>query len=98
MLSPSLRQSAELFRKVLDHYRALGRPVPAQAETSLRLELEGGSRIISLPVRTSPFSPSPYNHSVQFSPRIVTAWVAVVAQDNFPVVFEEAEEDEPGED
>jgi hypothetical protein len=49
MLSPSLRQSAELFRKALDLYRALGRPVPAQAETSLRLELEGGSRIISLP-------------------------------------------------
>ena len=49
MLSPSLRQSAELFRKGLDLYRALGRPVPAQAETSLRLELEGGSRIISLP-------------------------------------------------
>ena len=49
MLSPSLRQSAELFRKALDLYRALGRPVPAQAETSLRLELESGSRIISLP-------------------------------------------------
>jgi hypothetical protein len=49
MLSPSLRQSAELFRKGLDLYCALGRPVPAQAETSLRLELEGGSRIISLP-------------------------------------------------
>jgi hypothetical protein len=28
MLSPSLRQSAELFRKCLDLYRALGRPVP----------------------------------------------------------------------
>ena len=49
MLSPSLRQSAELFRKCVDLYRALGRPVPAQAETSLRLELEGGSRVISLP-------------------------------------------------
>jgi hypothetical protein len=49
LLSPSQRQSAELFRKCLDVYRGLGRPVPAQAETSLRLELEGGSRIISLP-------------------------------------------------
>src|SRR5919199_1956184 len=49
LLSPSQRQSAELFRKCLDLYRGLGRPVPAQAETTLRLELEGGSRIISLP-------------------------------------------------
>jgi hypothetical protein len=49
MVSPSQRQSSELFRKALTLYRSLGRPVPAQAETSLRLELEGGSRIISLP-------------------------------------------------
>jgi hypothetical protein len=49
LLSPSQRQSAELFRKCLDLYRGLGRPVPAQAETTLRLELEGGGRIISLP-------------------------------------------------
>src|ERR687886_2672911 len=49
LLSPSLRQSAELFRKCLDVYRALGhhRPVAPQAESSLRLELEGGSRVIS---------------------------------------------------
>jgi hypothetical protein len=49
LLSPSQRQSAELFRKCLDLYRGLGRPVPAQAENTLRLELEGGGRIISLP-------------------------------------------------
>jgi hypothetical protein len=49
LLSPSQRQSAELFRKCLDLYRGLGRPVPAQAETTLRLELDGGGRIISLP-------------------------------------------------
>ena len=48
-LSPSLRQSQELFRKCLSIYRALGRPVPAAAESALRLELENGSRIISLP-------------------------------------------------
>ena len=29
LLSPSQRQSGELFRKVLDSYNALGRPVPA---------------------------------------------------------------------
>ena len=30
-------------------YRALGRPVPAQAERKLSLELENGSRMVSLP-------------------------------------------------
>jgi hypothetical protein len=49
MVSPSLRQSGELFRKAVGVYRALGRPVPAEAETLLRLELANGSRIISLP-------------------------------------------------
>lgn len=49
LLSPSLRQSSELFRKCLETYRALDRPVPAEAESALRLELENGSRIISLP-------------------------------------------------
>jgi len=49
LLSPSLRQSSELFRKVLDHYRALAVPMPTQAESALRLELTNGSRIVSLP-------------------------------------------------
>ena len=49
LLSPSLRQSSEVFRKVLDAYRALGEPVAAEQESTLRLELENGSRIISLP-------------------------------------------------
>jgi hypothetical protein len=49
LLSPSLRQSSELFRKCLDIYRATDKPVPATAETILRLELENGSRICSLP-------------------------------------------------
>jgi hypothetical protein len=49
MLSPGLRQSGELFRKVLDAYRRLGRPVAAEAETVLRLELANGSRIVALP-------------------------------------------------
>ena len=43
LLSPSLRQSAELFRKCLDCYRALDRPVPPEAESALRLEIENGS-------------------------------------------------------
>jgi len=49
LLSPSLRQSQELFRKCLDAYRAVDRPVPASAESALRLELGNGSRVVSLP-------------------------------------------------
>jgi len=49
LLSRALRQSQELFRKVLDVYRALGETVEPEAETALGLELTNGSRIISLP-------------------------------------------------
>ncbi len=49
LLSPSLRQSSELFRKVMDHFNALGRPVAASLESGLRLELANGSRVVSLP-------------------------------------------------
>ena len=49
LLSPTLRQSGELFKKVIDAYRVLGRPVPAEAETQLTLTLENGSRVVSLP-------------------------------------------------
>jgi hypothetical protein len=48
-LAPALRQSQELFGKVLGFYRDLGRPVSAQAERKLSLELENGSRIVTLP-------------------------------------------------
>ncbi len=49
LLSPSQRQSAELFRKVADLYTATGATVPPKAESALRLELTNGSRIVSLP-------------------------------------------------
>ena len=49
VLSPSLRQSQELFLKAVRTYRALGRPIPASAESALRLELGNGSRLIALP-------------------------------------------------
>jgi len=49
ILSPSLRQSAEFFRKLAGVYTRIGARVPAKAESALRLELENGSRIISLP-------------------------------------------------
>jgi hypothetical protein len=38
-----------LFGKVLGFYRELDRPVPAQAERKLSLELENESRIVTLP-------------------------------------------------
>jgi hypothetical protein len=49
LLSPSLRQSAELFRRVLDVYHRAGRPLLPRRELALSLELVNGSRIISLP-------------------------------------------------
>ncbi len=50
LLSPSLRQSAELFRKVLDLYSLVGKDsAPLEASSTLRLELRNGSRVISLP-------------------------------------------------
>ena len=48
-LAPALRQSQELFGKVLGFYRDLGRPVTSAAERKLSLELENGSRIVTLP-------------------------------------------------
>jgi hypothetical protein len=48
-LAPALRQSQELFAKVLDFYRNLARPAPPSAERKLSLELENGSRIVTLP-------------------------------------------------
>lgn len=50
LLSPTLRQSGELFRdKVKRLYNALDRPVATVQETALTVELANGSRIISLP-------------------------------------------------
>jgi hypothetical protein len=49
LLSPSLRQSQELFKKVQDAYRRLGYLAPLQAESALRYEMNNGSRIIALP-------------------------------------------------
>jgi Terminase large subunit, T4likevirus-type, N-terminal len=50
LLSPTLRQSGELFRdKVLPQWRALGMPERDRPPTQLELILANGSRIISLP-------------------------------------------------
>src|SRR3712207_2594828 len=48
-LAPALRQSQELFGKIAGFYKDLGRPVPPQGERKLSLELENGSRIVTLP-------------------------------------------------
>jgi len=48
-LSPSLRQSSELFHAVARFYGALSESVASRGESALRLELANGSRIISLP-------------------------------------------------
>jgi len=47
-LSPTLRQSSELFRNVSRFY-GLDPSIPSRAESVLKLELENGSRIVSLP-------------------------------------------------
>jgi hypothetical protein len=46
VVSASERQARELHRYALLAYRSLGRPVEAQAESTLRLELENGSRVL----------------------------------------------------
>ncbi len=49
LLSPSLRQSGELYRKTSEFYARLGKPVPPVQETATTLDLANGSRIVSLP-------------------------------------------------
>ncbi len=49
LLSPSLRQSGELFHKVLLNYETGGKLVKARSQTRLSLELVNGSRILCLP-------------------------------------------------
>jgi hypothetical protein len=49
LLAPALRQSTELFLKVMQAYTALGRPVPERESSALRLTLANGSRIVALP-------------------------------------------------
>lgn len=51
LLSPSLRQSQELFRKVQTVYNNLHSPMLPQTtdESALRMEFDNGSRIIALP-------------------------------------------------
>jgi hypothetical protein len=49
LVSPSQRQSGELFRKVGGFYAALGRPLGAVEDSATTLSLGNGSRVVSLP-------------------------------------------------
>lgn len=50
LISPSLRQSRELFMKASDFRRRLGRDAPRLVEDNkLSMAFEGGSRIVALP-------------------------------------------------
>lgn len=49
LLSPSQRQSAELFKKVCDFRSKIGVSVPVKEESALRIEFANGSRIVALP-------------------------------------------------
>ena len=53
VVSPTDRQSGELFAKISAFYRTLGKPVGPEAENIHSLRLENGSRILSLPASDS---------------------------------------------
>lgn len=48
-VSPSQRQSAELFRKVAEGYRRVSDLAAVVGESALRIEFGNGSRVVSLP-------------------------------------------------
>ncbi len=49
IVSPTMRQSTELFRTVSAYWRALGKPVSAEVENVRSVELANRSRILCLP-------------------------------------------------
>ena len=53
LISPTMRQSGEVFQKCMAVYTGIGKPVASETETALSLRLENGSRIISLPGNAS---------------------------------------------
>ena len=48
VISHTLQQAGETFRKILDAYKQLGRPVVSETQTVHRLDLANGSRIVTL--------------------------------------------------
>jgi hypothetical protein len=53
LVSPSQRQSSELFKKVQDWADALDRPLALEEDNALGMKLANGSRVVSLPGRDS---------------------------------------------
>lgn len=49
LLSPSLRQSGEIFRKLTEQYARLDQQPDPDALSALRIEFPNGSRVVSLP-------------------------------------------------
>jgi len=49
LVSPTLRQSGEGFKRITAFYERLGRPLPTKQETALTLWFSNNSRIVSLP-------------------------------------------------
>jgi hypothetical protein len=49
IVSPSLRQSGEMAKRISTFYEALDRPVPSVQHTALSMWLANGSRIVALP-------------------------------------------------
>ena len=49
ILSPSSRQSGELFKKIMFFYRDLGKPIASEIEQAITLQLHNRSRIVALP-------------------------------------------------
>lgn len=49
LIAPTLRQSGELFRKVLQFWKPVRKEMPAESFSKLTVEFKNGSRIIALP-------------------------------------------------
>jgi hypothetical protein len=49
LVSPGLRSSSELFKKVMGMWKSLGKPIESEIETQLTLTLQNGSRVVALP-------------------------------------------------
>src|SRR3982751_3240817 len=81
LVSPSLRQSGELFRKVTGFYGDLGRPVPATQDSAVSLVLANGSRVVSLP--SSPATIRGFS-----GPRLIVAdEAALITDDLFAAIL-----------
>ena len=48
-VSPSLRQSGELYDKIGETYKRVGAPIAVDSESAVRVKLANGSRVVSLP-------------------------------------------------